>query len=409
MSVYKHKNGRWYYKFVIDGVQYHRACKGAIDPRSARKCEIEAMDAVCQEGSKYKKKKPITVKEAMERYEKYARGEKDSYKTDLKFIERIIDFFGKNKIFTSIIPSDINAFKHAIKIQSKEIIKKTSNPDYPQKSRKKYIKQKQIIKKELSASTIKKHINAISKTFNLLMADGDIDIMHNPCKSANNPRQDDPHYRVLTKEEQSKIFNAIRLSIIKIKKNTKDKTKIPEKIVHLVRLAQFILCGLHAGLRKTEMFKNRKIQVNMDEKIIKILYSSRYKTKNKGSKYREIPISKQLYRVYVSLFNDSRNKTEWLFVNLDSQQPYTSIDKTFKTILRLAGLLTEEEFEEEDDNKNITLHTLRHTFATRLALNGVDVKTLQELLGHESIETTQIYYHTNIKHKKKAIEIMDKF
>jgi len=402
MSVYKHINGKWYYKFVIDGIQYHRACKGATEFKAARKCEIEALDAVCENGSKYKKKKPITVNDAMDRYEKYARENKDSYKTDLKFIKRIKKFFGINTIFTTITPSQIDDFREAIKFQEYERIEKVINPEYPEISKKKYINKKIIVKKELSASTIKKHINAISKTFNLLNADGKID-MRNPCTAVKKPREDDTHIRVISKNELKKMFLAIRKLMINIIQTTKDKELINTKTVHLIRLAQFIICGLQAGLRKTEMFELKRTQVDMNSRIITILYSRRYKTKNKGSRFREIPISSKLYKIFQHLIKNSNNTTEWLFVNPITQKPYTSVDKTFKNILNLSKLNL------NDDENDITLHTLRHTFATRLALNGADVKTLQELLGHESIETTMIYYHTNINQKKKVIKILDNF
>ncbi len=55
---------------------------------------------------------------------------------------------------------------------------------------------------------------------------------------------------------------------------------------------------------------------------------------------------------------------------------------------------------------SITIHGLRHTFATRLLQSGVDLKTVQELLGHKNIATTAIYLHSSIERERTAIRML---
>ena len=57
--------------------------------------------------------------------------------------------------------------------------------------------------------------------------------------------------------------------------------------------------------------------------------------------------------------------------------------------------------------EDVNFHTLRHTFASHLAMAGVDLKTIQELLGHQTFEMTLRYAHLSPHHKKVAIEILD--
>ena len=56
--------------------------------------------------------------------------------------------------------------------------------------------------------------------------------------------------------------------------------------------------------------------------------------------------------------------------------------------------------------KDVSFHTLRHTYASHLAMNGVDIKTISELLGHTSIQTTARYTHISTEHKRKAISAL---
>jgi integrase len=74
--------------------------------------------------------------------------------------------------------------------------------------------------------------------------------------------------------------------------------------------------------------------------------------------------------------------------------PYNDIRKSFKSALAAAGIT------------DFRFHDLRHTFASHLVMNGVDVMTVKELLGHKTIQMTLRYSHLSQGHKKKAVETL---
>jgi len=130
----------------------------------------------------------------------------------------------------------------------------------------------------------------------------------------------------------------------------------------------------YAGLRVSEL-TNMKIQsVNMNEKYIRI--------RGKGNKERLVPISPSLFSLFTIYIDQWQAITREHF--------FTS--KQGKSITRQCvwGIL-KKWLKYYEINENISPHKLRHSFATQLLENNVDLRFIQELLGHSSISTTEIY------------------
>lgn len=137
-----------------------------------------------------------------------------------------------------------------------------------------------------------------------------------------------------------------------------------------------------SGLRVSELINLELSDIDLNNNYVRCF--------GKGSKERIVPIgeySSKYLSIYINEYRDSMKKgyyTEKIFLNNHGKE--MTRQGFFKIIKRIA--------KDKDINKNITPHMLRHSFATHLLNNGADLRTIQEMLGHSSISTTQIY--TNV-------------
>ena len=124
--------------------------------------------------------------------------------------------------------------------------------------------------------------------------------------------------------------------------------------------------------------------------------------RGKGKKERSAPISSsalQAIQHYMEFRNKrSQSNTNFdmrvLFVNKHGQRLSTrSVRRKMDKYLKMAGL-----------DPNISPHTLRHSFATHMLNNGADLRSVQELLGHQSLSTTQVYTHLTTRKLKEVYE-----
>ena len=143
------------------------------------------------------------------------------------------------------------------------------------------------------------------------------------------------------------------------------------------------------GMRVTELISLKRNDINLDHQLLKCT--------GKGNKERWIPFNDRSHRVLVDYLQYIRPKlikkedSNKLFLN-NHGRPITrqAIFYIIKNYASKSGL-----------KKNVTPHTLRHTLATHLIENGADLRTVQEMLGHSDISTTQMYTHVSRKWIKK--------
>lgn len=146
-----------------------------------------------------------------------------------------------------------------------------------------------------------------------------------------------------------------------------------------------------SGLRVTEM-----INLQLSRMYIKESYML---VEGKGSKQRLVPISPQavkqieLWMIDRNLLRIHKGQEDYLFLNRrGSKLTRDMIFKIVKDLAMLAGI-----------RKNVSPHTFRHSFATHLLENGANLRAIQQLLGHESITTTEIYTHMDVHFLRKTV------
>lgn len=143
------------------------------------------------------------------------------------------------------------------------------------------------------------------------------------------------------------------------------------------------------GLRIGEVVSLLLTDIDSKRGIIRIRNS-------KGAKDREVPLSRKALeqlRIYYKAYEPKEYLFEGQFGGLYSTR---SIQTLFRKALVVCGI-----------KKRATVHTLRHSFATHLLENGTDLRIIQELLGHKSSKTTEIYTHVSQRTKQKIPNPLD--
>lgn len=146
------------------------------------------------------------------------------------------------------------------------------------------------------------------------------------------------------------------------------------------------------GLRVSELSNLKISNLALDQEFISVF--------GKGDKQRLVPIGEGSIDIVKDWIND---RMEMDNVK-DSERDYLFLSNRGKHISRITiFVLIKDLAEKAGITKNISPHTFRHSFATHLLEGGADLRSIQEMLGHESILTTEIYTHINVDHLRDQI------
>lgn len=192
-------------------------------------------------------------------------------------------------------------------------------------------------------------------------------IKSNPCDGIKAPKLEKKLPTYLTNEEIAKLFN------IRLTKPVDYRNKAILEVMYAT------------GARISEVINLELNQIDFEECIIRVV--------GKGKKERIIPLDDVAIEALDNFINNYRpflikNETcNYVFLNKNGEKiSRQMIFKILKNLANKAGI-----------TKEISPHTLRHSFASNLLNNGADLRVIQELLGHENLETTEIYSHLQNK------------
>ena len=151
-------------------------------------------------------------------------------------------------------------------------------------------------------------------------------------------------------------------------------------------LKPIVIMALNTGMRKSEILHLTWDRVDLKNRLILL-------DKTKNGERREIPINDTLFQALSGLTRHI--KCDYVFYNPETLKPYYDVKKSFAGGLRKSHIL------------DFHFHDLRHTFASRLVMGGVDLATIQKLLGHKTINMTLRYAHLSNVHLQDAVKVLD--
>jgi site-specific recombinase XerD len=208
-------------------------------------------------------------------------------------------------------------------------------------------------------ATLNRYRALLSLTYRLAIRNGKV--KDNPARLVRHRLEDNARIRFLSAEEETKLRTAI-------------EDACP------MRLAELEL-AVNTGLRLSEQYGLRWQDVSFPRRTLTI-------PRSKNGTTRHVPLNQASLRALECL-QGRANGSEFVCGGPNTSRPW------FEPVVKAAGL------------KDFTWHCLRHTFASRLVMAGVDIRTVQELLGHKTIGMTVRYSHLAPKHTLAAVERLD--
>jgi len=219
-------------------------------------------------------------------------------------------------------------------------------------------------REEVEPATVNRELSFLRRVFNVALSNGLIE--RNPVKSVRFYHEPSGRVRYLGEDEEAKLA-----------------AKFSEANWRIIAFA------MNTGLRQGEQFGLRWEHVNLTSRVLTI-------PRSKHGGARHVPLNDTTMAILRAL--PSRFHGRWVFPSTTGKTPLNATNfrqRTFNPAVRGARI------------EDFRWHDLRHTFASRLAMNGVDLKTIRELLGHKTLAMTLRYAHLSPSHLHQAVKQLD--
>ncbi len=228
--------------------------------------------------------------------------------------------------------------------------------------------------KRLEPTSIHRHISSLSTFYEFLIKDGII--KENYFKDLDTPKTPKRLPKIIREEEIKMLFEVCDLD---------------NKLGY--RNYCILGCLYGCGLRVSELCNMEIKDIDFNERLIRI--------HGKGNKDRDVIMYDDLatsLKHYISTF-----RVELLYNSKELNNRYVFLNKNGTQLTRVGvRKILDKLVSDCGETFHISPHMLRHSFASALLNNGADIRSVQELLGHESLSTTQIYTHIGIEEMKKS-------
>ena len=269
--------------------------------------------------------------------------------------------------------NSIKSYEYDI-VQFKNFIIENKIDESPKKCSKSTVKR--YLYKNFSNKNTRsqaRSISALKGFFNYLLFEGKIN--SSPLNDIESPKIENKLPEVLTEDEIKRLISSVKID-----------SEFGQRNKAIIE----VLYG--TGIRVSELTELKMSNIFFNENIVKVT--------GKGNRERFVPLGK-IASIEIKKYLNDREKlkvdskfSDILFLNRYGRQLTRSmIFKVINDSSKNAGI-----------DKKISPHTLRHSYATHLLKNGADLRTIQLILGHESITTTEIYTHLDTFHLEEVLK-----
>jgi site-specific recombinase XerD len=223
------------------------------------------------------------------------------------------------------------------------------------------------LKDKVKPATINREVSCLRHIFNKAI-EWDV-VNRNPAKGVKLLKEPPGRIRYLDVEEIERLLKAI--------------DSIPRGAGKYLK--PIVIIAINTGLRKQEILKLKWKNIDFNERKITV-------HRTKTNDIRVMPMNESIYQELKKV--PQHSESDYVFCNKQGI-PYGNVRKSFESALSIAKI------------KDFRFHDLRHTFASHLVMNGSDIRTVQQLMGHKEIKMTMRYSHLSKAHLQDAVGKLD--